>query len=580
MRIGERGEKMRHKTFANKFLTVLPIVLALAFLLLSVFLCLCDGDSVAIAQDKPLFKVITQDNYNWELQKDGVVISSASGVFFDVNGVEYDVALRFGDKIRETLINDGIIDDSVSGYLEAYYDLEFEVPGLTTKLLNGVGSTSYTEKDDSKIIVEGVFENSIASSTLPPLLQYSEKGENNFRYCEAQPIGHGALFGKNIPVGVYDVRMIVVEEFEFDGAERSATHYGSTVTCEITKGAPPIVSNATTNIVYGEKVGDISLVSATFSDKDGEIEMYGAWTLAEIQTDEVFSDGVVADKILPVRDEPYTVMLDFEPSNKNYEKTQNVAVSVSVLPRDIIVRIGDAYSLIGEDLADISQVEYKVDEYDLVAGDSVDDLNISLYYQDGIDRNTEGQYYIYAKSDNKNYNLQCYSKNHTFWHGGGKYSVYATRILITADDGFEFEIYCGDGFVAMTITITRITAPADMFGKDELVAGYKITFSDYDGNEILPMGDYTIAWTKNVDGATWVCTDDMQMHDLPDTSSLALTPEYNKIYFVKEVIELPTVVEGEMLSTRNIVLIAICCLLALCIIVVVVAYAKRRRYLK
>lgn len=573
---------MKHKTFANKLLTALPVIFALAFFSLFIFLCRFDMGTIANAQDKPSFTIRTQNNYSWELLKDDVVILSANGAFFDTTGEEPAqdvVAVKFVNKIRQTLLDDGVIDESVTGYLHEYYDLTFEVPTYSTWLLNGIDENPYTEMDDSRIVVEGNYTNSIATDALISL-QYSEQGADNFRACDSSSVGEGLRFGQNVPVGVYDVRMLATEKFEFDGAERSATHYSESVVCTITMGAAPTINNATAQITYGEKVGEIFNISAQFTNKYGAVEMPGKWVLSQNQTDDAFGNGIVADRILPVRDDAYTVMFDFEPSNKNYEKAENIPVSVSVNRREIYVYIGDAYSLVGEDLADLNNVEYKVYEESLAEGDTIDDLNLTLVYDSGINKDVVGQYLILANSDNQNYTV--YSRNMTSqFVDGGRYRVYATRLLVTADDGFVFEIYCGEGFVAMTAIIERMDVPSDKFGIHEVVSAYKIIFLDYNRNEVLPTGEYTIAWTADVEDATWVCTDENNMFDLPETSSITLEKEQNEIYFVKEVKEPePTIVKGDLLSTRNIALLAVCGALALCIIVVVGAYNTRRRYLK
>lgn len=579
--MGKCGEKMEHKTFVNRLLIALLTIFAMALLSLSIFLCRFDAKVVAIAQDKPSFTVRTENNYLWELLKDDVVIMSENGPFFDTTNeqpAENVIAVKFANRIRQTLLEDGVIDDSVTGYLHEYYDITFEVPTFTTRLFNGINQNQYTESDDSRIVVMGDFSNSIATKTLLSL-QYSEQGEGNFRSCDTSSAGSGLRFGQYVPVGVYDVRMLVVEQFEFDGAERSATHYGSTVTCEITMADAPTITNATKNIVYGEKLGDISSISANIANKYGEVQMDGRWVLSATQTDEVFGDGTIADKILPVRDEAYTVMFDFEPTNKNYEKAENIAVSVNVSPRSIFVYIGDAYSLVGEDLADISNVEYKVYEDSLADCDTIDDLNLTLVYEDGINKDVAGQYLILATSDNTNYIVQ--SRNMTsHFVDGGRYRVYETKLTITASDGFVFEIYCGDGFVAMNVTIERIEVASDKFGANEVISAYKITFLDYNRNEVLPTGEFTIAWTADVDGATWVCKDENEMLPLDENSSITLAPEEKEIYFVREIKQEPIVIKGEVLSIRNIVLLAVCGALAICIIGVVLAYANRRRYLK
>lgn len=573
---------MKHKTFANKLLTALPVIFALAFFSLLIFLCRFDIDAVAYAQDKPSFTIKTQDNYRWELIKDDVVILSENGAFFDTTGEEPAqnvVAVKFVNKIKQTLLADGIIDDSVTGYLHEYYNLTFEVPKFSARLLNGINENPYTEADDSRIVVEGNYTNSIATDALLSL-QYSEQGEDKFSSCDSSSVGSGLRFGQYVPVGVYDVRMIAIEKFEFDGAERSATHYSESVICTITMGSAPTIENATAKITYGDKVGEISNISAQFTNKYGGIEMSGKWVLSKNQTDSAFENGIVADSILPVRDEAYTVMFDFEPANKNYEKAENIPVSVSVDRREIYVYIGDAYSLVGEDLADLKDVEYKIFEESLADCDTIDDLNIQLVYESGTNKDVAGQYRILAISDNKNYIV--YSRNMTSqFIDGGRYRVYETRLSVTADDGFVFEVYCGDGFVAMNVIIERIEVSGDKFGIHEVVSAYRITFLDYNRNEVLPTGEYTIAWTASVEGATWVCADENSKFDLTETSSITLEPEQNEIYFVREVKEPePTVVKGDLLSTRNIALIAICCVLASGIIVVVVAYNQRRRYLK
>lgn len=554
---------------AQIILTVCLLIVLISAAVLLFGLSVPVERQVSYAADMPTFIISTQDGGEWKLLENGVEIASFNGVFFEYNNQDA-VAVKMKNRIAEQLVEEGVIDEEYVSQNENLYDkyaLSFELPALRTGIL-GTDTNGYTQKDDSAIVITAQYTPVIAASAVGEL-EYRLKGEHDFEYALSSQIGNGLRFGQNVPVGVYQVRYVAVEEFRFDGAMRKAKSYGNTVECNIVAADADAPSNPIAQISYGTQAADIAKYITADNSTDGK------WVLSQNQTESVFEGAQnISEVMLTVRESEYEIKFDFIPENANYLPAKDICVKVSVLPRTVNVYIDDAFSLIGEEVRDVNEIKYEFDVSQLAVGDSESDLGISLYYEN-IDNNVAGNYRILARSGNGNYSVACHNMYSQFFDYG-RYTVYAIRMNVTADDGREFEIYCGLGFVGLYAEIyVHLTDAVALPSGEYVIRGYEIAFLDYSGERVSPLGEYTLTWIDDVDGAVWISVGE-ERFEAKGRNSVTLSAEQNTIWFLGESDIKDDV---NILTKKNIALICVCCILAASVIAVAVYWRAKRRLL-
>ena len=118
--------------------------------------------------------------------------------------------------------------------------------------------------------------------------------------------------------------------------------------------------------------------------------------------------------MLGVKDGVYSLKFDYIPNNKNYKVVEGVEIDVTVTPRALRIYIENAYSVVGEPLAE--NIGYEVTT-ELIGDDSVEDLGVEIYVV-GTDGSVAGQYSILARFSNVNYVPDCKNYGNPLIIGG------------------------------------------------------------------------------------------------------------------------------------------------------------------
>lgn len=204
-------------------------IIAICALVALFVVALVSPEAVASSEEKPHFVAKTDDGVNWDLYLDGVKLdyASASGRFIDYNNPNA-VSVKFFKAIEQELVSRGIID-AAHGNLTEYYDIEFQLPLISRPEID---KTSAEYSTSSGITVSADYAAVISVSATR--LQYKNVQSEGYSDLYAQSAGSGLLFA-GVDVGEYDVRYVVTETFEFDGATRVAIRYSEPVRCSVTK---------------------------------------------------------------------------------------------------------------------------------------------------------------------------------------------------------------------------------------------------------------------------------------------------------------------------------------------------------
>lgn len=558
---------MRKETYKNFIFIFIACVILCA--LFGVVIS-STGTFVAEAKDVPEFVIATQDNNVWTLKKGGVQIAQYSGVFFEYNNPNA-VAAKMLEKIRAELIADGIIDADYlidHAYTNNLYSLRFDLPQATTGLYNGINSMAYSTTL-SGIVVLGGHDN-IANSETVLGLQYKKAEDSDFSwYSHAESAGRGLSFGKNLDVGEYDVRYVATERFQFDGTLVEAVHYGNSVRCIVQKAHLNTPQHLSAKATYGATLDEI----ADDIVKDGAISnIAGRFVLSQSQ-----DGGFDGDYIPEVGN--FTANYDFVPfAQNNYEVCEDIEVSITVEPKTINIFLGNAYSLVGDAVKDVSAVEYVLDAEQLARGDSLLDLHLELFFKDAVDKDRAGEYYIDASIENNNYILETHNLYSQFIDYG-VYTVYSRRTVVNVGN-VSFEIYCNEGFVALDVNVVEQEFSRDEYAK-QIVVGYAIEFRTYDGEAVVAPDDFTVSWTKVPLGAKWVSTANGELFDVESTHSLTVLKDeggYAILFWGDKALP-PTPANELGLTNGHIALISVCFVLALSILGIALWWNGRKKLL-
>ncbi len=507
----------------TKPLSLICVLLVLA-ILLAVGLCytlILDNLQVAKATEVPTFTIKALSRTEWELYKEDNLILSCEGEFFYVSN---PASVAILNKIKQELVADGIItqDYADNNVCHDRYVLNFDFSSdFIAQSTGGTTTIQYTTQNDSPILISASrapFINAVGATSLEKYLEY--KGKNDTQYTQhVQSLeGEALRFGQNVNVGEYDVRVVLRERFEFDGKARDAYHYSTTITCKIEKAPYTNTQNARAEIVYGDRIKDIEVID--------EVSNYlGRWELSQQQT--LFDDNVgVEEMLLGVGS--YYINFDFYPDSQNYLPALNVPVPVKVERKTLTIYIGDVHAIAGEEVVDVSKVPIGVKG--LVGDDTIEDLNITLSYPKGFDGKTAGTYDISVQSMvNPNYNYMSYGMSNPFTPYG-RYIVYSNSIIVEADDGKQFELYCVEGFIGIHVSITRIDV--DVAGLI-VVSAYKISLVAV-GDSMLPPSEYVISWSEDVLGAQYVFKEGGEMYSTATTDRMVMGDGDDTIIFAKD----------------------------------------------
>ena len=549
-------------------------IIAICALVALFVVALVSPEAVASSEEKPHFVAKTDDGVNWDLYLDGVKLdyASASGRFIDYNNPNA-VSVKFFKAIEQELVSRGIID-AAHGNLTEYYDIEFQLPLISQPTLD---KTSAEYSTSSGITVSADYTAVISVSATR--LQYKNVQSEEYSDLYAQSAGGGLLFA-GVDVGEYDVRYAVTETFEFDGATRVAIRYSEPVRCSVTKATleKPIFQDLT--IVYGDSVGKITSNLKSLVTDEKMISDGGEFLPSAEQTDEVFANVTnVADFMLPASDRQYTLLFDYIAGSVNYENVENIQVIVSVGKRDVYVYISDAFSLVGEDLIPLENVEFYVDESRLAAGDDVASVGVTLYYSDDVNKDVASNAYrIYATCSNRNYTAVSRNINSTFVDGG-RYVVYPKEVAISAPDGRTFIVSSDEGFANFKTARVEVVSVEGIKSYDgaQAICAYRIVLTDNYGNVVEPEEPYYVAWTSNPDGAKWLAVEGENA--LLDIESVGGVLKFDRAENVIAFYGEPPVESFEWTSA-TIALLAIACALAAATVALVSVLILKRRFLK
>lgn len=531
------------KSKLSKLQTILTILLVVAFvcaIALVCDLCIDNISGIANATDNslPHFTIKTNDGYNWKLLKDNTLLCEQEGVFISTSLNQSDVADILLARIKQELVNDGIVD---SDYIASNtsvrdkYTLDIELsPVRNARITGSTNQTYYTNEFDSTIFIGGAdYSLDVATSegiAVSEGLQYLVDG--NWVNAETTKVGNSLMFGKGVSVGTYQVRYVVSEKFVFDGVEQVAYHYPPIdelpIECVIlSRQITPPSANAVAT--YGTQAKDIKVTTQ-------EADAYqGKWVLSSNQTDVAFNDVEDVNTHI-LKAGTYAVLFDFIPYDSNISPVYSVEIITKILPKTIKVYIGDIIALVGEELKDVGEVPYSFDEEQLVDGDTLEDLHLTFYYGT-IDTSRAGTYDIYARISNANYILSTGSSTSQFLDQG-RYMVYYDKIVVSAD--IQFEVYISTGFVNISVSVIALdNADADDIGNGWVaVAVYKFVFVDRYHNEIAPPDEYTIVFENVPNGATHFVVVGRQgasKESVDNLSSVTLQNGEDTIAFVKKV---------------------------------------------
>lgn len=560
----------------RKILRLFPIFL-FAALLMAATLIFAMPLGVAHAAT-PTFKIVCKSETEWELYLSAAgndtLIESASGDFFDatLDRVAGDVLM---DALHAWL--------EENGFARQDYELSFALPGFTAaEHGNNVIAYSHLYDGDYSLSaqVTSVINPSVGTSSMHGALQYrladSQGYANGGNYHgRSENVGDPIFFG-SVDVGKYFVRYAAFENFRFDEREYSVPRFSDNeFDCEVVRATAPAPSISQTTIVYGTAAKNIAIADAA-----------GRWTLSQNQP-----SGISPETYLEVSDLPVTVNFDFTSFDKNYLTRENIPLEVYVTPRLLRVYVGDAYSLRGEPMADLTKLEHMTDT--LVEGDTEEDLGLEFYITPEFSKDVAGTYSIFARISNKNYTCYNVSMHHSSIPCG-QYIVYEYKYEAAATDGRRFTVYC-DSVRDVTLSVELCEQSIQIAANDvpegaedryfQSVAIYLIRFYDSLGNVTIPSGGCVVEWQDAPSGTKYIAIsaesalEDIAVENLAEydgaTNTVTLAAGEDAIAFFADVTVYPP---ENVWQWYNILLLTLCIALVstLCALAICVAIRRRR----
>lgn len=541
-------------------------IAAFAFaLILSAAGCALLSHGVAYGEETLSFTAYAADATHWSLYLGEQEVASYEGRFFDYTS--HDAAsVVFYDEIKRQLAS--IDADPMA------YSLQFKFDEFVA-VKSGGDSIDYNEIRSSDLSLSATVElffSQADSASSQCYLQYRPvDGEDYLRQGGASRTGGAIYFGEAVAAGNYMVRYAVAEKFEFDGRQYEAERHSNEYEIEVKKVLAPKPDVQFIEFPYGTATRDIGNFAL----------VHGGRFALSAEQNAGFDDSA----LISVEDGDKTLNFDYYPTNQNYLPLtggNKIALTVRATPRDIIVRIGDAFSRMGEPQADLGDVPVTADG--LVGDDTIDDLSLRLYVDD-FDQNAAGQYLILAEITNPNYSAICAS--YEGWPiQGGRYMLYLYRFDVAAYDGREFTVYC-DEFSDVVVKIVEWDMQGAQIALDgvksfEKVAAYQIIFEDGAGFRRYPSREFSIEWKDDVAEYYAVADAGEQSSVLTLVAAnginrLTLQPACDALAFFDEVIPPPP--PEKIWRWYNILLLVLDVLAAIAVAVLAVVYSRRRRRL-
>ncbi len=452
---------MQHN-FGKKFSMILILTVAMtliATIVLGVVLLL--PKDVAYGASTIEFLISTTDGETWTLSyKGGEMIDTQTGDWMSTYQKPNQVDALFKAKIS-----------SLTNNLDDEFTIEFDLPSITAEL-SGDTQNPYTQEEDSQIFVDGKYATLIGGVSKTSLEYRLKDSEDEFLpYESVVPISNSIRFGKDVAIGVYEVKFVIVESFNYLDVEYNLTRKsGNVVECSITASNPVLPSVDLTNrtIIYGETLLDVAF---QMSNEDG------TWSVSSSQNASLVPTASV---------EPQTFLFDYTDANPNYNVMTNVEIEIVVNPRDIELKMGDVEIVDGQTRVGVQSF----DDYDrpddslFVGDDTFETLNVEFYVvnvNQEVDVQTvpAGTYIIKARTQNTNYNLVCRNKYKDIVLGG-RYFIFPTTVTSTFD-GIQIAVSKEDGFEHIRVVITEHTPTYSLDGK-VVAGGYLVKFL-YDAND-------------------------------------------------------------------------------------------------
>lgn len=540
-------------------IAIFAMLICISAVLTTAFL----SDGIAMASDDKiqitLNAQVADSHLQWNISGDDSW--QESGEWFG-NGDD-GVLFKFKSHLAEVLFSGGKIDaDTKAAYSENptewnandYFDVEFSFCGLGYVVAENDKTTIKYTRSDSDITLQ-------ASDTNPIVSNFSSIGVDYCKLGQSTHVQTSSLrFGNGVDVGEYDVSVVAYEEFSFDGRDyRIQRRSENSIRCTIEKANLPIPEIQVVQATYGTTAANISaFIRGNISNSEFLNTGTGEFSLCDAQTDSVF-DGV-NDKtaVIPsVKDGTYLFKFDYDPSSANYNGLQNIEVLVKIVPKSVTIWVSDVYTLVGQQ-KDIDQSGYRVEQNDLVVGDTVENLGVKLVCE--ADVNTVGNYMIKAEFDNRNYTPQC-RNNYDQFAEGGKYMVFPQSITVTSPDGEVFEIYREGGFIEIKSAKIRILDGQSAIADRKIIRGYRIELIDGDGNVVDNKEKYYVSWSGDMNGAQYVGVGQgTTLVDVSEVSNgVALDKDNCEMYFYVDDFK-PT---NDEYGWQNILLISLATLFAI-----------------
>ncbi|MBO4554639.1 MAG: hypothetical protein J5713_02545 [Clostridia bacterium] len=407
------------------------IIIFLALAVFTAVLCLALSHAdVAIADGPAHFTILTPDGNTWELRHETATISYAYGNFFNFETPDDPMSPQ--NKFREEILHQ--LDLLGKGADE--YELTFVLPKPEIYFLNGISSNPYTELDNSQIVVRTDYSDMLSTSEI--VLEYRPKGDGAFTVFPTLDATN-LRFGKGLAKGEYEVRICLTKSFDYFGRHYEPSTYSDPSNCFITESKIPDEDIEIPELPPFEYGLTLAQIAEKFSEWDGN----GTWTV---------SAGQDASFVPPAAEAQRIVHFDFQPINTNYDKNENMLVSIVVEPRKIEVYIRDVHVLVG--VLPIQTFEYNI-ESTLALDDTPESIGLFVAVQD-LDINEAGTYAIRASVTSGNYVVVNRNFNDTIFMGG-KYVVHSKGIVVHTADYRDVTFEREDGFIGYTITVTPLT---------------------------------------------------------------------------------------------------------------------------
>lgn len=533
------------------------LLIATAILLVGViaYAVFCIGENYLATRtaraENALDFEIGYDDGEWMLSSNGAELERFAGEFFGHPQEQNLASVIFKQRIDQQLQSSGATD----------YSLTFDLPDIFCTTV-GPSAFDYTELAGSFALIADYAPIISEGEAVKESLQYRKSDSEFENYIYGDRLSGGLAFGRNVDVGEYLVRFVVTEEFTFDKKPYNVERHSQEVSCTVRTAVPVAPERDALKIEYGTKTADIA---------DRLPKEKGSWSLSQQQTENA---DLSPDGILHVREEGYILKFDYIPNNKNYQSLAGLDVNVEITPRQLSVAVGDAFSLVGEPIAE--GLGYRVLS-PLIGGDREEDLNIVLL-TDGVDVSVAGEYVVKAEIRNPDYVARSMNE-HSQFIDGGRYIVYATSCNVVAPDGVVFEVLLGTGFIDLNLRVELVSVVllGEGFAGNPIGShGYEFIFENNVGERVYPSETFTVTWQEGaLDGAVYavIGTSKGVARETLKGRYLTVSGDTQIIAFYGETAS----ESADALKIACIVMGALCSALSVALVALTIVYVVQRR---